>query len=137
MKKGLALEPLDVDLVIDGQDMTPKEREELSAYIRKNKPDARLRKKLDALRKQLEEQPSPPSWKELIATQEAMKKDEVLQVEHSVEAALSGERRLTLSDRRRIAEKIDRYRTALAADERRAKPTRRTTGRRTRPQVKD
>jgi hypothetical protein len=125
MKKGLALEPLDVDLMIDGRDMTQDEREKLSAFIEKNKPDARLKKKLDALRKRLGQLPSAPTWKELIAAQDTRKDDDVLDLEHSVEAAISGERDLSATDRRRIAEKIERYRTALDTDTRRAKKSRR------------
>jgi hypothetical protein len=125
MKKGLALEPLDVDLMIDGRDMTQDEREKLSAFIEKNKPDARLKKKLDALRKRLGQLPSAPTWKELIAAQDTRKDDDVLDLEHSVEAAISGERDLSATDRRRIAEKIERYRTALDTDMRRAKKSRR------------
>lgn len=125
MKKDLALEPLDVDLIIDGRDMTRDEREKLSAFIEKNKPDARLKKKLEALRKRLGQLPSAPTWKELIAAQDTRKEDDALHLDHSVEAALSGERDLSATDRRRIAEKIERYRTALDTDTRRAKKSRR------------
>lgn len=78
MKKGLALEPLDVDLMLDGGDMTPNEREMLSAFIEKNKPDARLKKKLDALLKRLGQLSSEPTWQKLIAVQDIGKKDGLL-----------------------------------------------------------